>query len=321
MTATNRNSLTLKRAFSTLLCIATAILAANSDAIRADNATPGTVPLTGAANHTIWPGTPPGETLPQRPEQHGVNARYKVFFVENVWQPTLEYFPAPADNNTGAAVLICPGGGYGRLAYEHEGTEIARWLNTQGITGFILKYRVPHRPKTAQGALPLMDAQRALSFLRANATTLKIAPDRIGIMGFSAGGHLAALASTAQHRTYKPVDDIDAHPCRPNFTILVYPAYCVEKGALSPRLPVDKTTPPAICIHATDDNIIVDSSLRYYAALRKAGVPAEMHIYSKGGHGYGMRPDAHPSTTWPACVAAWIKAGGWLNPKKTQPRK
>ncbi|MDR2844517.1 MAG: alpha/beta hydrolase [Puniceicoccales bacterium] len=261
---------------------------------------------TGAVVIPIWPGEPVGENAPAKPEKR--DGKNGFVSVTNVWTPTIEVFPAPAANNTGAAVLICPGGGYSSLSYSYEGVHIAEWLNSLGITGVVLKYRVPQRPNTQRGELPLKDAQRALSLLRSRAAEWKIDPARIGILGFSAGGHLSALASTAPERTYAPADDADKLSCLPNFTVLIYPAYCVENGALSPRLPVTKKTPPALLIHAANDPYTCDSSLLYFSALRKERVSAEVHIYSKGGHGFGMHRKTYPVATWPTCAAAWLGA-------------
>ncbi|MDR2863399.1 MAG: alpha/beta hydrolase, partial [Puniceicoccales bacterium] len=183
----------------------------------------------------IWSDIPPGETLfPEKPETGGKNAT----FISNIWKPSIEVIRAPEDKNTGAAVLVCPGGGYGGLAYNHEGLSVAKWLNSLGVTAVILKYRVPARPKTLRGEVPLKDAQRALSLVRSKADEWKIDPRRLGILGFSAGGHLSALTSTAPERSYEPTDEVDKFSCVPDFTILIYPAYCVENNALSPRLAV-----------------------------------------------------------------------------------
>lgn len=260
---------------------------------------------------SVWSGKPPGDFPAKKSET------VKDAHISNVSVPTLEFFEPPADKKNGATVLICPGGGYSVLAYEKEGTEIARRLNEIGVTGVVLKYRIPTPARTARGVIPLQDAQRALSLLRAQAAERGLDPARIGIMGFSAGGHLAALASTSPERTYPPADEADAFSCVPNFTLLIYPAY-MTKGELldTARLPVNAKTPPAFLAHASDDPITVNSSLFYFAALRKNKVPAELHVYAGGGHGYGLRPPAHPAATWPACAAEWLKTSGFLTPAK-----
>ncbi|MDR1498122.1 MAG: alpha/beta hydrolase [Puniceicoccales bacterium] len=260
----------------------------------------------------VWNGTPPGETEPPKSEKIRITKQKSgdERSITNVWTPTLEIFHAPAQKNTGTAVLICPGGGYGSLAYDHEGVAVARWFNTIGVTGVILKYRVPTRPKTQRALMPLKDAQRAISLIRANAKEWKINPARIGIMGFSAGGHLSALVSTTAERSYKPADAVDELPFRPNFTILVYPAYMTSKGdtSLAAEIKVGTDTPPAICVHASNDPYTSEGSLLYYKALKKAKVPAELHIYATGGHGFGMRPRIQPSKSWTAATAAWIES-------------
>jgi acetyl esterase/lipase len=263
----------------------------------------------------LWPGKPPGETAPEAPETTTIVRNYihgDHININNVWSPQIEVFPAPADKNTGAAVVVCPGGCYLFLSYTMEGVEMAEWLNSIGVTCVVLKYRVPRRPGAQLGEMELKDAQRALSLVRARGAEWGVDPKRVGIMGFSAGAHLGALASTAVRRAYDPVDAADAQCPRPNFAILMYAAYIFETGAEGPEIPVTRDTPPAILIQAGDDPYPCESSLDYFAALRKAGVPAELHLYSTGGHGYGLRRTGYPSQTWPACVAEWLKVNGWL---------
>jgi acetyl esterase/lipase len=274
----------------------------------------------------VWNGTPPGETAPAKPEQVRRNKQGGIAGVSNIWTPTLDFFPAPEDKNTGAAVLVCPGGGYSGLAYEFEGTNVAKWFNSIGVNAIILKYRVPRRPNSLFGEIPLKDSQRALSVVRAKAAEWKIDPTRLGIMGFSAGGHLSAITSVAEKRTYEPTDDADKLSCRPNFTILVYPAYMTENGKdshgsgkranppksedeLTPRVTPGKGTPPAICFHSLNDAYTSDGSLLYFRALKKANIPAELHIYASGAHGWvnSMAPE-----TWNPAVAAWLKHSGFL---------
>ncbi|MDR1817344.1 MAG: alpha/beta hydrolase fold domain-containing protein [Puniceicoccales bacterium] len=285
---------------------ATTVSASFDDAIAAATSTAGVI--TGGA-FNIWRGTPPGETTPPRPERRAKN----LAFVRDVWTPALEFRPAPAATNTGTAVIVCPGGGYSGLAYAHEGLEVAKWLNSIGVNAFILKYRVPTRPGQKRGVMPLMDAQRAVSLVRANAAAWNIRPDRIGILGFSAGAHLSALTSCAPKRTYAPTDAADALPCRPNFTVLIYPAYIVEKGRFTDEFEVTAETPPAFFVHAVNDPYTYKSSAHYFEKLRTFGTNAELHIFGQGGHGFGLRKNS-PGDLWPAAATAWLRANKWLAP-------
>ena len=274
----------------------------------------------------LWPGKAPGETKDLPPEGDTTKpadrpvAGKAVVRLGNVANPTLTVYSPAAEKNTGAAVLVCPGGGYNILAWDLEGTEICAWLNSLGVTGVLVKYRVPRRAGLEKHAAPLQDAQRALGLVRQRAAELGVDPQRIGVLGFSAGGHLAAVLSN-QHatRTYEAVDAADAVSCRPDFSVLIYPAYLTikEKGdAVAPELPVSGTvTPPTFLAMAEDDPIRVETALFYYAALKNAKVPAEMHLYPKGGHGYGLRRTADDGTTWPDRVGDWLKASGWLKPR------
>ncbi|MFK7736646.1 MAG: alpha/beta hydrolase [Pirellulaceae bacterium] len=235
--------------------------------------------------------------------------------------PMVTVFPAPQETNTGAAVIVCPGGGYNILAYDLEGTEVCEWLNSIGVTGVLLKYRVPRPkktgidPETKLPIGPLMDAQRSVSLVRSRAKEWNINPDRIGVLGFSAGGNLAARTSTRfRERAYEAVDSIDEVSCRPDFSILIYPAYFYREQdeLLSPAVEVDKQTPPMFLTMAFDDRVGPENILRMGLALKKVDVPAEVHLYPTGGHGYGLRPSEHEATTWPERCAAWMKASGWL---------
>jgi acetyl esterase/lipase len=272
-------------------------------------------------NIPLWPapGTkPPLETAPEQaeywtatgiaqPYAHGPHLN-----LFNVWTPKIEFFPAAPENNTGAAVIVAPGGCYQFLSWTMEGTEIAQWLNTIGVSAAVLKYRVPTRDGATPGTMELADMQRAISFVRFLAGWWGIDPNRVGCMGFSAGAHLCALAGNTTERSYASDGLIDEPSCHPAFTILMYPAYLAGDGALEPKIVPTKDTAPALFIHAADDPFTVESSLQYHAALRAAGVAAEAHIYASGGHGYGIRPTGYPCQTWPAAVAAWLKQGGWI---------
>ncbi|MCR8560100.1 alpha/beta hydrolase [Mucilaginibacter sp. BJC16-A38] len=213
-------------------------------------------------------------------------------------------------NPNGTAVIVCPGGGYYILAMDLEGTELCTWFNSIGVTAILLKYRVPAPPGKLRYELPLQDAQRALGLVRFNAAKWGIKPDHIGIMGFSAGGHLSALVSNSyDKRTYPKVDAADDVSCRPDFTILTYPAYLVDEkheGKLAPEIVVTPKTPPTFIMQTEDDPVNVENALFYYLALKKAKVPAEMHLYPTGGHGYGIRSKTGGIGTYPQLIAKWL---------------
>ncbi len=259
----------------------------------------------------VWPGKAPGETgeIGAEHYQEVKPGQTKVKRLTNVSKPTITVYRPPQDKDTGAAVLICPGGGYSILAMDLEGEEVAAWLNSIGVTGIVLKYRVPGRKGQAPHALPLMDAQRAMSLVRSRAKDWGLDARRIGILGFSAGGHLAAATATnSDRRSYEAMDEIDQVSCRPDFAVLIYPAYLVRKGSgeLSPEIRVNKDSPPTFFSHAADDPVTCESSIAMYLALKHAGVPVEMHVWARGGHGYGLRP-AGPATTWPRHCEAWLR--------------
>ena len=197
-----------------------------------------------------------------------------------------------------------------------EGTEVCDWLNSIGSTAVLLKYRVPTRKGDEQHIAPLQDAQRAMSLIRAHASEWGVNPKRVGILGFSAGGHLSAVTSSQyEKRAYEAVDNADQQSCRPDFTVLIYPAYLMLKGEenkLRPELIVNSNTPPTFILQTQDDGIGVGNSLGYAMALQKAKVPLELHIYPKGGHGYGLRRTDRPVTLWPQVAEAWMKQIGVL---------
>lgn len=251
----------------------------------------------------LWPDAVPGETTDQD-ESLQPDRGDRVMRVTHVSTPTLAVYKAPNQRNPVGAVMICPGGGYNILAYNLEGTEIAEWLNSIGMTAVVLKYRVP---KNRPGAL--QDAQRGLGLIRQNAKDWGIDPTRVGVLGFSAGGHLSANLSTHYgERSYKAVDEADRLSCRPDFTVLVYPAYLgTPEWDLAEDIPVTKDTPPAFIVQTQDDTRLVPSSFAYYKGLSQAGVPAELHVFPAGGHGYGLRPSVYPVSTWPDLCAAWIR--------------
>lgn len=270
----------------------------------------------------LWPKTAPGENGDSAPETDTtgptgalVGGR-RVIRLGNVSVPTLTIYRPSKEKDTGAAVLVFPGGGYSILALDLEGSEICEWLNTIGVTGVLIKYRVPARAGQPKWAAPLQDAQRALGIVRKRAGELRLDPKRIGVLGFSAGGHLAAAASTNfDRRTYDAVDEADEVICRPDFSLLIYPAYLTVKedgDKVAPELKVTGKTPPTFLVQAEDDGVRVENSLFYYAALRNAKVPAEMHLYAAGGHGYGLRPSANLVTTWPKRAEEWLRSLGVL---------
>jgi acetyl esterase/lipase len=268
----------------------------------------------------VWPGRAPGESKPIGPEKflEQKPGDKPVKRLTDVSLPTLTVYRPAKDKDTGAAVVICPGGGYHILAWDLEGEEVAAWLNTLGVTGIVLKYRVPRRPdqpKDKPPIGPLQDAQRALSLVRSKAADWGLDPKRLGILGFSAGGHLTAAAATHfDQRTYEPIDAIDQVSCRPDFAVLVYPAYLVgpDKSQLAADLHVRKECPPMFFVHAGDDGVPAENSVVMYLALKRAGVPAELHVYASGGHGFGLRPSQHPCSTWPQRCADWLRNQGVL---------
>ncbi|HMF18262.1 MAG TPA: alpha/beta hydrolase [Gemmataceae bacterium] len=265
----------------------------------------------------VWPGIAPGETGKIGPEKilDDKPGQRKVKRIANVSRPTITIYRPAKDKDTGAAVLIAPGGGYSILAWDLEGTEVADWLNSIGVTGIVLKYRVPKRADQPRHVPPLQDAQRAMSLIRSKAKEWGIDSKRIGMLGFSAGGHLtASTATNFDKRAYDPIDDIDKASCRPDFAVLVYPAYLVDKSKtkLNPDIRVSGKTPPIFFAHAGDDPIEVENSVAMYLALKEAKVRSELHVYSAGGHGFGLRKSNMPCSTWPERCAAWFRQQGIL---------
>lgn len=265
----------------------------------------------------LFPAGAPGETntlVEKADSEGGRTGGETVLRITNVGEPTITIYPAPEELSNGTAMLVCPGGGYNILAYDLEGDEVCEWLNDIGITAVLLKYRVPRREGLEKHVAPLQDAQRAMSYIRAHAELYNINPNSIGVMGFSAGAHLSAmLSNTFTTRTYSAIDAIDKVSCRPDFCLLVYPAYLDgEKFQLAPELKVTVNTPPTMLIQTEDDKSYIDSSLFYYYALKEAGVPAWMHLYSSGGHGYGLRDTGSSVNSWPLRVEEWFVELGIL---------
>jgi acetyl esterase/lipase len=220
---------------------------------------------------------------------------------------------SPKGSNTGAAVVVFPGGGYNVLAIDLEGTEVCDWLTSKGITCVLVKYRVPcvKSGPYRDCATALADAQRTVGLVRFNAAQWHIDPRKIGVLGFSAGGHMVAAVSThSEKRLYPTVDAADNESCRPDFAVVLYPGHLAVRErnfALNPDIQVSNQTPPTFLLQAEDDPIDpVENSLVYYAALRKAGVSAEMHLYVKGGHAFGLRRTESPITGWPQLVETWL---------------
>lgn len=258
----------------------------------------------------LWTGTPPGESA-ARGEEHRVEGRPRPFYqLTDITAPTLEVFLPSASNRTGTAILVCPGGGLQRLAYEHEGLEVARWLNSLGVTACVLKYRVPAPARTAA-----TDAQRAMSLIRSQSAGWNLDPDSIGVMGFSAGGEVGAwLLTHADERLYPPVDGADTNSCRPDFAVLVYTGGVLQRDG-SVKEPLGSRLrpglPPVFLVHASDDGS--QESLALALALRKARVPVELHVYREGGHGFGVRDTGIPTGGWKDRFADWMGSLGHLD--------
>jgi acetyl esterase/lipase len=314
--------------------------------------TPGWQPSPGHTQIPIWPGAAPDPQPVAGPEvaetssgKDGLIAGRPVVGVSNVTRPTMTVY-SPKEKNTGAAVVVFPGGGYQGLAIDFEGTEVCDWLTPKGITCVLLKYRVtdvgdyPKSGPYPESPMALEDAQRTMGLLRFHAAEWHIDPHKIGVLGFSAGGHLSAAISTHfAKRLYPPVDAADKESCRPDFAVAIYPGHLslsaaewdAKQGAkkfvvphpanadkdlsVNPEVPVTSHTPPTFLLQAEDDHVDnVDDSLAYYIALKKAGVPVEMHLYAQGGHAFGLRHTELPITEWPKLVQTWLATIG-MTPK------
>ena len=241
--------------------------------------------------------------------------------ITGVTQPTITVYRPAIDKETGTAMLICPGGGYWDLYWELEGEEVAAWLNSVGMTGIIVKYRVPRRSDDTEEAparRPLQDAQRAVSLVRSRSAEWGIDPQRIGIIGFSAGGHLAAATATRfGKRTYEPVDGIDKISCRPDFAVPVYSGFLKAKNSdtLAAHLSIPPGTPPFFLVHGGEDIISEpENSVVMYLALKKRGVSAELHIYANTTHDFGVRKSDHPYATWTDSCVRWLRHQQLLSP-------
>jgi acetyl esterase/lipase len=312
--------------------------------------TTGWQPSPGHIQLPIWPGAAPDPQPVAGPEVASTSGKEwlvagrPAVSVNNVTKPTMTVYP-PKGKNTGAAVVVFPGGGYQGLVMDFEGTEVCDWLTPKGITCVLLKYRVtdvgpyPKSGPYPESPMALEDAQRTIGLLRFRAADWHIDPHKIGVLGFSAGGHLSAAISTHfEHRLYPPVDAADKVSCRPDFTVALYPGHLSLSAAewdakqgtkklspsqsatadkelgLNPDLPVTGQTPPTFLLQAEDDDVdSVNDSLAYYIALKKAGTPVEMHLYAQGGHGFGMRRTKFPITGWPPLVETWLATIGMIS--------
>lgn len=232
-----------------------------------------------------------------------------VIRISNVTDPAIMIFRPEQSQSQTPAVIICPGGGYSYLTLNKEGTKIAKWFNSIGITAIILKYRAPNQRDNA-----FKDIQRAICVIRYNADQWKIDPDKIGCIGFSAGAHLCArLSGDFDNKSYESVDEKDALSCRPDFTILMYPAYLLDnENNLSPEIKVSSKNPSAFIVQTQDDPVHVENSIYYYAALQKAKVSSELHIFPSGGHGYAMEAGDSTVSIWPQLCEKWLRQAGFI---------
>jgi acetyl esterase/lipase len=274
----------------------------------------------------LWPHGAPGKAPVSATAEHDTTtsadaliAGRRVQRIGNVSAPTVTYYRPQSPGEAGAnvpAVVVFPGGGYRILAWDLEGTEVCQWLNSLGMGCALLKYRVPDSGPFPQHTEALADAQRGVRLVRAHAAEWGLDPKRVGVLGFSAGGHLvAALGAHSADALYAPVDDADKQSAAPDFSVLIYPGYLNAPGDLtrvSPDVRPNAHTPTSFLVQAEDDPVHVENVLVYYAALKAAKIPAEMHVYAQGGHGYGLRPTSLPITHWPELAATWFHTIGVL---------
>jgi acetyl esterase/lipase len=247
---------------------------------------------------SLWPDRPAASerALPKN--------KKNVLCITDITSPSITVYSAAQTETAAPAVMICPGGAYNVLAYDLEGTEVAEWLNSIGFTAVVLKYTVP---KNRDGAL--QDAQRAMGLIRQHSKEWNVDPARLGVLGFSAGGHLSArLSNTCETRSYPAVDEADSLSCRPDFTVLIYPAYLGDATyTLSEGITVTSNTPPAFIVQTQDDRTFINGSIAYYLALKKQNIPSELHFFPSGGHGYGLRPSDKDVSHWPELCGRWLK--------------
>ena len=279
----------------------------------------------------IWPEGVPGSVKNETYLENKPDAKSGIHY-EKVTDPTLTVFLPSPEKAIGTAVMICPGGGYGMLAFDHEGLQIAKWLNENGIAGIILKYRLPSDLIMKDKSIgPLQDAQEGMRIIRRNAREWKINPAKVGVIGFSAGGHLASTLST--HFAEKVYNMKDSVSARPDFSILIYPVITFDPSFthmgsrnnligndpsqemithFSNELQVTPSTPPAFLVHAADDNAVpVRNSVEYFTALVKLKIPSELHVFQKGGHGFGLSAGKGTQSAWPSLCISWLKANGF----------
>jgi acetyl esterase/lipase len=272
----------------------------------------------------IWPGTPPDNIAQSHPEEDASTVKDNLIAgrplvrLANVSTPTVTLYRAK-ERNTGAAVVVFPGGGYNILAIDLEGTEVCDWLTSAGVNCVLLKYRVPATGPYPKSPAALEDAQRAVRLVRQHAAEWGIAAKRVGVLGFSAGGHLsAAISNLYDEKLYAAIDAADSLSARPDFSVVVYPGYLAvaEKDfAANEAIKPTKDTPPTFIVQAEDDPVHVENAVVYFTQLKKAGVPAELHVFAQGGHGYGLRPTDLPVTRWPRLVETWMRTIKVLPPK------
>ncbi|HYS55942.1 MAG TPA: alpha/beta hydrolase [Thermoanaerobaculia bacterium] len=288
-------------------------------------------PSPGHSQVPIWPSTVPagrpGPEVETTAAGGSLVAGRPWLHVRNVSRPTLTVY-SPKGKNTGAAVVVFPGGGYQILAIDLEGTEVCDWLTSKGITCVLLKYRVPNSGPSwdqrcgcdlnTKSSMPLEDAQRTVGLVRFHAAEWHVDPHKIGVLGFSAGGHLVAAVSTHfDRRVYTAVDAADQESCRPDFAVALYPGHLFDysKDELYADIHVTRNTPPTFLLHAENDNVDgVTNSLSYYTALKDAGVPTELHLYAAGRHAFGLRRTTFPITAWPRLVETWLQTIGMTPP-------
>ena len=280
-------------------------------------------PAPGHVTLQVWPGVAPGAPANPPAEADTTTAKDNLIAgrplvrLGNVSVPALTLYKARGGSSgPGPAVVVFPGGGYSILAMDLEGTEVCDWLTSAGVNCVLLKYRVPGSGPYPKSPAALQDAQRAMGLVRERAAEWGIDPKRVGVLGFSAGGHLAAALSTHfDQRLYDPVDAADKLSCRPDFAVVVYPGYlALADKNFAPNPDIDPTanTPPTFIVQAEDDPMHVENALVYFQQLKNAKVPAELHIYAQGGHGYGLRRTALPVTAWPQAAETWLHTIGVL---------
>jgi acetyl esterase/lipase len=268
---------------------------------------------------SLWPNGLPAGAKPidanRIEELKGKLTEERIYYVD---APSITVYKAPKDKANGCAVVVCPGGGYNILAWPKEGLEVAEWFNSFGVTAVVLKYRVPRRDPAAPHVEPLQDAQRALRLVRLHAKDWSVDPGRVGILGFSAGGHLTAMTGMHWRKSsYDRIDEADDLSCRPDFMCPIYAAYLGpdyndKVAELGPLVVVDAKTPPTFMAVTADDSYRGVQAALFFVELKEAKVPAELHIYSKGGHGYGIRPSDQPISTWHHRLGDWLNSQGLL---------